>query len=366
MFLERLTDNRPTIGVIGNFDVGKTFFVQQLIRLAKKNGYSHEEYKVDSAAGQAAGESSELQAARDRAGRGRGQPRPKDSDKIGITLHVWVHDFKGTNDHDHFRVIDIPGEFFAEAMKKGALRQIDDVRVAMMYPALAGSDALVLIVPAHDAFGEADDPHPDPIAEDSVHLLGNIRQVCNLLERQVSAANNKLKPAIHTVLGWDADTRRAELDKKTDGRSPKPIVALFSQADRCFGIGSTRNAMGHNDRLPEHDPLACAAQHLPGLVNHLRKGFEDFRVDFLTAAEGQERDDKELHLQRPCIGVWQPIVWLKQRIALRRSVRAQGRLAGLLRRALMLGALDDCERNSGWAIETRMKADKQFRGWLDV
>lgn len=350
MLLEQVDQQRLTIGVIGNFDVGKTFFISQLAEVAKSKGYTHEKVMIDPNTLLSVAQTTFGATSRDL----------RESETLPATLNVWVHDFIISEEEDCFRLVDIPGEFFGAALGDRSVHQTDNGRVAMLYPALGISDAIILVVPSHHVF-----PTVDIKARRSVELLGDIRRVSNLLEAMKAERDGDFGAAVEEVLGWDPVTRRARLAQHSQGLSKKPIMALFSQADRCFGIGPAREPRGMGMDLPERDPLLCAARQLPTLVNQLHRGFEDFRIDFLTAAEGQPPESKEFHVGTPCIGVWSPVEWLRQRVALHQAAEpARGRLSQLLHRILMTDRLRADERNSGWAIDLRKKADREFRSAL--
>jgi hypothetical protein len=360
MFLRHLSEPMDTIGVIGNYNVGKTFFIKRVIALAKRNGYSHEERELNP--GSIGGNETQVGALTRPSNSKPRKGAPKESERLGATLNVWVHKFEGAE--DSFRLIDMPGEFFLAALEDTkALKRTENNRVAMLYPALACSDALALIVPAHYAFGKSVAEKIE--ASSAVELLGSIRQISNLLEEVQKEGDLSAVQAVERVLAFSGEDLSAEITRRAAGRSAKPIAVLFSQADRCFGSGAARNPSGLDGSLPERDPLLCAARHIPELVNHLRRGFDDFRIDFLTAAEGQKEKDKQLRKDTPSIGVWPPITLLLERIAARRGQEQSGPLRALLRRWFLLDRLRDCERTSGWAVEIRAKADKEFRAALN-
>jgi hypothetical protein len=351
MLLDEVAEARLTIGVIGNFDVGKTFFINQLAEIARSKRYSYRKLMIDPRSLQSMAQTT------------FGAP-PRDlrkSETLPATLNVWVHNFIASDKTHSFRVIDIPGEFFGAALGgDNSVDQIDDGRVAMLYPALGISDAIILVIPSHQVF-----PERHISAQRSAELLGDIRLVSNLIEAMKEKHGGDLAAAVEDVLSWELQTLKTQMVQLTEGLSKKPTIALFSQADRCFGVGVARSPAGLGMDVPENDPLLCAARQLPTLVNQLRYGFEDFRVDFLTAAEGQPDEDKEFRVGTPSIGVWPPIEWLRQRVALRQAAEpAHGRLSRLLHRILMTDRLGDDKRNSGWAIELRMNADKEFRSAL--
>jgi hypothetical protein len=130
-------------------------------------------------------------------------------------------------------------------------------------------------------------------------------------------------------------------------------------------VGPNRDPTGKETDLPENDPFLCAARHLPGLVNHLREGFEDFRVDFLTAAEGQKEGNNQLKVNTPSIGVWTPIDTLLSRIAMREDRRSHRRIPAFVRKMFLLDMLEDCERTSRWAVDIRAAVDPEFGEALD-
>jgi hypothetical protein len=347
-FLEELDRRHRTISVIGNSDVGKTFFINQAAEFATAlKGLGHDKFELAPDTG------SELAGEEDK-------PREQGPDiRVDVTRQIWIHELNHTETERSFRFIDIPGEWVNRVTNpERAAGEKDEQRFRKLYPALGGSDALILIIPCHYVF----DSKQNYKARKAAELLNGVRRVSNVIAN-AERKHGDLRAAIEAILGWSEDELRTQLDKPAAGKSHKPIVALLSQADRCFGVGEARNPEGIGTRVSEADPMLAAARHLPTLVSQLDANFEDFRVDFLTAAEGQAENDKNLHDRTPSIGVWEPVSWLLDRMALQNMAPAPagGLLSRLMPRGVARRRAAAERQDAKWAIELRKRGDRRFR-----
>ena len=275
----------------------------------------------------------------------------KESETFVGDLDIWFHDFIIAEDENCFRY-----RHPRRVLQRGARRQ---KRVAQdrRWPrrhALSGARHLGCHNPDRPLPScLPDGQHP---SETSVELLGDIRRVSNLLEAVKANHNGDFAAAVEEVLGWDAAMLRTQLTQLSQGLSKKPTMALFSQADRCFGVSPARDPKGVGMDVPEHDPLLCAARNSPPWSISSIVASRISGSTSLPPPRGQPQDSKDFHVGTPSIGVWPPIEWLRQRVALRQAAEPErGRFSRLWNRMLKTDRLRDDERTSGWAIDLRIE-----------
>ena len=370
LFVEQLAKRQPTIGVIGTINVGKSFLITQATHRGIDEGGDSTKKELDSSLLTTETVGGEASVAVD----------PNIGERLDLTKRVAIHNIQHRT--HPFRLIDFPGEFFAAA-EQGGFSETKNDRIAKMYAALMAADALLFLIPAHEVFGEPGKMSETGKAKRSVAMLSRIRNVSLMLDNELGEERKRrnlapnapdpsdLKGAVvRSIVNWSPEQLAEQLERQESSRCSKSVLVLFSQADRCFGIGAERNANGYNGRLPEHDPMLCAARHLPGLVNQLFHNFDDFKIDFVTAAEGQPHNESTLLFSRPRIGLGNQILWLLNRIAAREEKPPPGRIDRWLRPVarglLLLGKLEEQERKAGWVVALRAKAEPEFKRAIEI
>ncbi|MBV8685264.1 MAG: hypothetical protein JOZ90_16225 [Alphaproteobacteria bacterium] len=365
----------PTIVVIGSTKVGKSFFLTQVVRRTQAD-YQHRVTKIDPAEADLPDEGDVMRST-DAAAEEEGE---ESGDDIEITRHVFIHELTtvasdGRSDKI-IRLIDLPGEFFQAALEaREKIAAVRIRRVAMLYAALGAAEGIVFLVPGDHVMTATPTARDADIAQKSAVLMGQIRQTCNMMEAAVraereargggsegtadGAALTDLERAVRQLVALETDQVLERMKREGGGRSQKPVVALFSRADLCFGVGEGRSSLGVGGQLREHDPFWCAARYLPPLVRQLKAGFDDFKIDFLTAAEGHSGGTR-LAKDAFCLGELKPIAWLLQRIEARRRPPPASRIPPLVRKLLLLDIGDKYRNGSRWAVEMREKADSEF------
>ncbi|WGM37673.1 hypothetical protein AMEJIAPC_00572 [Caulobacter sp. NIBR1757] len=366
-----LRSPKRTFAVIGDYTVGKTFFIKKATAIAEQKGFFHEE--IDADIGYEAGPTM-VSASIKR------ENSAREAEEILATQSIKIHDFTGPK--GQFRIIDLPGEFFDAAMKlQGGLSAVHNDRVQKIYPALAVSSGVILVVPAPDVFPKPEfDASPQPMtdgvpkqqladqkAERAAGLMNQVRTVCNLVQAKEDAGT--IKDILAAIFAMSRQ-ERAEWTGANQAASPKPAMILLSKADNCFGLGKAarlRPAPGVWPR--EDDPMGSVVQTTArGLVNGLVNGFSRCRVDYLTSAEGCTAENKMLDGSEPCLGVWSAVEWMLKQIDTPLSgerprwFSRQG-LENLLRHGHL--APDDAKL-TGWVVDMRKRGDSDFKYNLDA
>jgi hypothetical protein len=367
-------DHIPTIVVIGSTSVGKSFFLQQVIRHTQTS-FQHRATKIDPGEIDAPDESKVMSES----GSEPRERRVPPGDDLPITRNVFIHELtmatEGRKDKV-IRLIDLPGEFFKAALDaKHKIAAVGLRRVAMLYAALATAEGVVFLIPSDHILTTDATSDDRRIARESAVLMGQIRQICNMMEvavlrhREADEARisqglagsgvSDVEQAVDEIVRLPVDQILARMKRDGAGRSQKPVVALFSRADLCFGVGEDRSSAGLNGQLREHDPFWCAARYLPQLVGQLKAGFDDFKIDFVTAAEGHIGDTM-LAEDAVSLGELKPIAWLLHRIEMRNRPLMPSRIPWILRKVLLLDIGRRYSDGSRWAVEMRESVDKEF------
>lgn len=345
----------PTFVVIGDTSVGKTFYVTMIMHLAKHRGYNWAHVEIDPA--------------------GDGTTRPdrvrrEDWRTRKVTIHRFYKADEADSDFTSFRVIDMPGEFVAEAMKNQFKGRVSS-RERMIFPCLAASQGIVLLIPAPYVFDKARSFEATRAVDDAIELAVGVRLICNLLD---DAGGARVEQAMAAFLNLTQEERalRVSEDKRP---CDKPFMTLLAQADLLFGPGREGRAIPADGEWPrEDDPMGSAAQEIPALINGLANAFAVFRVDYLTAAEGFDNNFQsidDLSWRTPNLGVWSSVSWMLSQIegggrksGQHRAITGFGAVgswaASALRWILKGHFREGDARDDRWIIAARKRHDPDF------
>ena len=362
---QALTSDLPTIAIIGSYDVGKSFLIERLDRIAFKKGY-HPEGTFHDTEGEgsapvlpARAEPVPIERAK---GRKAAAPKPKrtlvpmGAKVIELTRNIHLYEYTIREGGRDFRIVDIPGEYFFQLMKPDEADQsinvyrLDAMEVRKLWEVLARTDGLILLVPATELALPPAAPGGGTEIDVAARAIQPLRKACQLLEVELAAHNDDLARAIAAIQAMGPAERQKAL--QADRRAcDKPLLILYSKADEVVGAPpSEANPAGRRPvpgaEFADIDPALYSARKSDGLIAQLRQGFTTFKIDFVTAYAGLPRDSKSPDHRLPSFGVWDALQWV-----LGRTPRGR-------RRRLAAPAWF---ASSGWVVKFRALVDADFR-----
>jgi hypothetical protein len=287
----------PTIALVGMSNVGKTFFFTRLEHIAREEGMALRR---------------RTQAGSVEFGVGARRPWEKDVQSTRETV-VYSLGRSGKTGRDALWIIDMRGEVFREALEHHFRdARLEEVRDFWMI--LAAAQAYILMTPAADALHLGETPEEDALWDLS-QGLEPMSAAIHLLERRI-AATGDIPRAVGALSAMGPEELGDELDKPRP-RCRKPVLMLLTQADVM--LGEARRRLGEAGADLDADPMRVVAWRSRGLFRQLLEWFDYFKVDFVTACDGHDRDRTVMDVRKPSYGVWEAVGWA------RRMARRSGR-----------------------------------------
>ena len=306
---------QPIIAVLGFADSGKTFLVNRWRSLLAT------QWRVMPPAG-------------------RGEI-PSSPEGLELTLLAAEPSVPHFRDGLSYVIADCAGESFRHG-RRASLNGLrgDDLRPYLA--ALGLASAYVLVIPAPDVHGIAD----TEISEERLRklqdtfdrfseILGAVVVAEERLEEEGEAVETFLKKGIS-----GAELRQASADGAY--RSRRPIIVLFSQADR---LGNESISEDY-----DQDPMLQIARAQPAFFNRIRSFFLYYHFDYLTAFEHQHESSTIPDYGCRHFGAVEAFAWLHNWLAYRHDT-----IGNLIRRLNWGLAPTD------WVVGLRKKVDPKFR-----
>ena len=284
---------------------------------------------------------------------------------IDTTKDVQAIQLKPTGDNKfdtkkNLYLIDVPGEFFDIAKGHAKFSNTDDVRIRQLAACACAADGLILVLPG-----------PAALNMKTVASPPYIDGPCELSNEDWEKQNNDVTQSLsllphlsHLMQALAVLQRRSNLDRigafqafcalehpqrvalpKGGGKSEIPLFVLLTKADQIFGLEPANTMFtpeGYSEAIDGADPwraLLAANRNRRNRapIKSFIENFTAVNIDYSSACPGGAKRttvagkptfEIPFLLKGNGWNVWEPVRWLLERIAERKSAGLDTRRLG--------------------------------------
>lgn len=284
------------------------------------------------------------------------------SDTISTTKDVQAVEFRPTGDNqlDCLYFIDVPGEWFEFGGGAARFCNTDDVNIKQLAACACAADGLILVLPGPAVLnvrdvaapGERDGPLAMTDAQwkeqnqdvtRSLDLLPHLSHLMQALAKLQRHKNLDRIGAFQAFCSLSLEERMAL--PKGKGKSDIPLFVMVTKADQVFGLDPTNTKFkpqGFAAEIDGTNPWHAIAEANRDRGNRspiqsFVGNFEAVNIDYSSACPGGAIEESvggiatfEIpeELKGNGWNVWEPVRWLLERIAERKSAGLDTRRLG--------------------------------------